>query len=656
MKAATRLSAPGIVLGSYPERREPALSSPWMRGAAAFFARCGLPGQGVDRALVTTIRGIEQEIARQSDETLQRRTLALRAQLARSGFADAPVAETLAIAAVRCGRILGSVPYDTQLIAARIMLDGQLAEMATGEGKTLAVALTAATAALAGIPVHVVTANDYLVKRDAATLRPLFDALGLTVGEILPEQDLSIRRAAYACDIAYCTAKELVFDYLRDRVAQPRRHELEERAARLARPGAPRRLLRGLCMAIIDEADSVLIDEARMPLVLSQPARNRESAPFTHAWRLSMELRPGGDFTVDSGTRSARLTESGRDRLHARAKAGAFQWPTQRHCEDVVSVALAARHLLQPGRDYLVKDAAVHIIDPTTGRTAHGRSWAQGLHQLVEIKEGLDPGPQPEPLVQITYQRFFPRYLRLCGVSGTLVECRDELARIYGRQVITVPLRGPNRRKRLPPRAFTRQEAQRNAVVARVGELHARGQPILVGTSSVTESEALSRLLAAAGLRHAVLNARQDRKEAQIIAAAGSRGAITVATNMAGRGTDIILGPESAEAGGLHVICCQQNAARRIDRQMVGRSARQGDPGSAEMYIALDGPLLAHHWLARLLRICTVGAEMRHSWLGVLALRLAQRAKESSEKTQRKLLLRREAETDDWLAFSGREN
>ena len=653
---AAKLGAPGIVLGNYPERRQTAARFPWISGIAGTFAHWRLRKRRIDQQLIAGTRSIESAIAGQSDQALHDRIRLLRANLPHGDFSDAYTTEALAIASVMCRRTLSTVPYDTQLIAARIMLDGHLAEMATGEGKTLAVALTAATAAFAGIPVHVVTANDYLVGRDASMLRPLFHALGLTVGEITPEHDLSARRAAYACDVTYCTAKELVFDYLRDRVAQPRRPDLEERAAGFGRPGVQRRLLRGLCMAIIDEADSVLIDEARMPLVLSQPMPARDVTPFKHAWHLCMELEAGKDFTTDVRARHTQLTESGRAGLRARAAAGDFKWLTQRHCEDAVTLALTARHLLEAERDYLVKDGRVRIIDPTTGRTASGRSWAQGLHQLVEIKEGIAPSPRIEPLTQITYQRFFPRYLRLCGVSGTLVECRDELARIYGQQVRTVPLRRTSRRRLLRPRAFTRQRALYDAVAARVAELHGHGQPVLIGTNSVSESEALSRALAASGLQHAVLNARQDRDEAQIIAAAGRKGTITVATNMAGRGTDIVLDPEGAEAGGLHVICCQQNTARRIDRQLIGRCARQGDPGSAETYIALDGPLLAHHWLARFLRICTRGLEMRHSWLGALALNLAQHAKERGDRTERKLLLRQEEERGNWFAFSGREH
>jgi preprotein translocase subunit SecA len=655
MKGA-RLIAPEMVLGSYPERHEPKLLSPLTQTVTGWFARRAKLSHGHGTRFVSAVREYERELAHAPVDLVRKRTHGLRAQLARAGFTDIGIAEALAIVSVACGRILGSVPYDSQLVAARIMLGGHLAEMATGEGKTLAAALTAATAALAGIPVHVVTANDYLVTRDATALRPLYHALGLTSGLVTQELDTEARRQAYSCDVTYCTAKELVFDYLRDRVSQPQRNELEERAARLARPDSPGRLLRGLCMAIVDEADSVLIDEARMPLILSQAVPAGDCAAFQHAWKLSAHLRPDEHFILDGAVRRVRLTDSGRVRLQTGTARRVFKWLSARHCEDAVVLALNARHLLERGRDYLVKEGRVHIIDETSGRAAHGRSWSQGLHQLVEIKERCAVSPQVVPLIQITYQRFFPRYLRLCGVSGTLLESRGELFGIYGRQVWPVALRRPNLRKLLPSRVFASVRAQRTAVIARVRELHAQGRPVLVGTTSVTESETLSGLLRLSGLPHAVLNARQDRDEAQIVADAGRTGAITIATNMAGRGTDIILGAGSAETGGLHVICCQQNAARRIDRQLVGRCARQGDPGSAEIYIALDGPLLAHHWLARVVRICTRREEMRHSWLGALALRLAQYAQERRQRTQRELLVRRDAQTSDWFAFSGPEH
>jgi preprotein translocase subunit SecA len=653
---ASRVAAPGIVLGSYPERHHQAVSSALLRFLAEGLPRWRETRLARHHRCLALVRGFERELAGASAETLRGRTFALRAHLARDGFTEARAAEALAIVSMTCGAILGSVPYDTQLMAARVMLDGHLAEMATGEGKTLAAALTAAIAALAGIPVHVVTANDYLVARDAAALHPLYQALGLTAGAVVQNMDAAARRAAYACDVTYCTAKELVFDYLRDRLAAPRRSELEEHAAHLAAAPAPAKLLRGLCMAIIDEADSVLIDEARVPLILSGVQPGQDAAPFHHGWRLSAQLEAGVHFSLDAATRSARLTAAGCGRLKALIAQDSHPWPTARHCQDIVVMALTARHLLERGRDFLAKDGRVEIIDETTGRTAQGRSWSHGLHQLVEIKEGCAPSPQISPLVQITYQRFFQRYLRLCGLSGTLRESRYEVLKVYGRQIAPVPLRCPDRRRLLPPRVFTRRDAQWSAVVARVQELHVCGRPVLIGTGSVSESEALSRRLQSAGLPHAVLNARQDRHEAAIIAAAGAAGAITVSTNMAGRGTDIILRGTSAAAGGLHVICCQQNAARRIDRQLMGRCARQGDPGSAETYIALDGVLLARHWLSRLVKRCTRREEMRHSWLGALALRLAQREEEHRQRMERESLMRRDEEIGDWFAFSGPEH
>jgi preprotein translocase subunit SecA len=648
-----RLPTPGMLFGHYPERRPRGPS--WIGARAIGFltgTRASLCHS--DRHL-SEIRRLERALAGLSDSALRERTFAVRAALARDGLCEPASLDALAIATLACGRALGIGPYDTQLLAACVMLSGGLAEMATGEGKTLAVALAAATGGLAGIPVHVVTANDYLVKRDADTMGALYRTIGLSVGAVTPELDLAARRAAYAADITYCTARELAFDYLRDRLIELQRTALEARAVRITRPESPQRLLRGLCMAIIDEADSVLIDEARLPLILSRPVASRGASHWLDAWQSALQLRPKHDFVLDASSRGARLTPSGEARVLRLAETAAARWPTHRHCADAVKAALVARHLLVAGRDYLVKEGAVTIIDPTTGRTAPGRAWSQGLQQFVEIKENLVPGSRIEPLAQITYQRFFPRYHRLCGVSGTLLECREELMRIYGRRVARVPLRRPNQRKRYATSTFRDRDSQHRAVVARVAALHARGRPVLIGTDSVIDSEALSSALTAAGLPHAVLNARQDHQEARIIARAGSRGAITVATNMAGRGTDIVLQAGVADCGGLHVISCQQNPARRLDRQLAGRCARQGEPGSAETYIALDGPLLASHWFGRLLGGCTARAGMPHSGLAAFALRWAQRARERRDRVERELMLKRDEETSHWFAFSGHE-
>jgi preprotein translocase subunit SecA len=654
MKTA-RISAPGILLGRYPERRIRETPSALSRLMTNLLRSNPRAQQRRCHAFVASVRTLQPTIAGESEQILGERTLRLRAQLAREGLVDAVLTQAFAVVAVVCRRALGVEPYDTQLFAARLMLDGQLAEMATGEGKTLVAALGAATAALAGIPVHVVTANDYLVARDAATLRALYQALGLTVGAVTQALTAPARRDAYACDITYCTAKELVFDYLRDSIAAPQRSALEQRAAELGGAAAPQRLLRGLCMAIIDEADSILIDEARVPLVLSQAVADPAQAHLQRAWKLSAGLEPAAHFTTDLSRRSAQLTPIGREHLRALAAVDAYPWLNTRHCEDTVTQALTARHLLRRGRDFVVEEGQVHIVDETTGRKAPGRSWSHGLHQLVEIKEGCAPSAQVMTLAQITYQCFFPRYFKLCGMSGTLMEARGELLNIYDLQVATVPLRRPSQRKGLPTQVFENGGLLWPAVAARVRELHEQGRPVLVGTDSVLDSELLSRLLHASGLPHALLNASQDRHEAQIIAAAGAPGAITVATNMAGRGTDIILADASRVAGGLHVISCQQNASRRIDRQLMGRCARQGDPGSVELFIALSGPILARSSITKMFKNIIKNNNLHINKLVTLLLRQAQRLIERRHRIEREMLMRQDQRVNDWFAFSGTE-
>lgn len=654
MKTA-RIAMPGVLLGQYPERRAPEPLSPLLRHMGTLLSRGPDARREQRNALVAAVRSLQSTLAAEHGAQRRERVAPLRAQLARDGFGGAARVEAFALISVICREVLGVAPYDTQLFAAQVLLDGQLAEMATGEGKTLAAALAAATAAWAGIPVHVLTANDYLVERDAATLRPLYQALGLSVGVVTQPKPAAARREAYACDITYCTAKELVFDYLRDGITAPRLSALEQRAAELSGAPVAQRLLRGLCMAIIDEADSLLIDEARVPLVLSQALTTSNDAQLASAWALSVSLAEGQDFALERAMRSARLTAAGRERLVQLSAGEGAAWLNTRHRDDLVALALTARHLLLRGRDYVVEDWRVHLIDETTGRKAAGRAWSQGLQQLVDIKEGCTPGAQMATLAQITYQRFFPRYLRLCGMSGTLTESRQELRSIYDLQVAQVPLRVASRRALLSSRVFADAAALWPAVVARVREMQDLGRPVLVGTDSVADSEALSLHLSAAGVVHTVLNATQDRHEARIVAAAGAARAITVATNMAGRGTDILLSAEARAAGGLHIICCQQNASRRIDRQLLGRCARQGDPGSAEFFICLEGALLPHDRASRVLKIFFKNKYLKYSYWGNLLLRSAQRDAERCGRREREVLMRRDRQVDDWFAFSGSE-
>ena len=647
MKAA-RIPAPGLLLGSHPERHDdtPSMVTRVLRALRT-------APRGNHTPFIAAVRARQRSIVGEMTQQLTARIARLRTQFTRDGLSEAAQIEAFAIISIVSQRELAVAPFDVQLTAARIMLDGHLAEMATGEGKTLAAAITAATAALAGSPVHVITANDYLVARDARELLPLYRALGLTVGAVDQAMTLAARRAAYACDITYCTAKTLVFDYLRDGVSTPRRSVPEQHAAALTVAAPAPRLLRGLCMAIIDEADSILIDEARVPLILSQPVSGPAPAYLHAAWSLSATLVADTHFVADAAARSVQLTAAGREFLQHATASGT--WLNQRHAADLVTLALTARHMLQLGRDYVVEQDKVHIVDDTTGRKAAGRSWSGGLHQLVEIKQGCKPSARVETVAQITYQRFFPRYLRLCGMSGTLLESRRELRSIYNVGVVQVALRLPGRRALLPSRVFAHAAARWTAVVARVGELHAAGRPVLIGTDSVADSEILSRQLESAGLAHAVLNATQDQHEAAVVAAAGAEAAITVATNIAGRGTDILLSAASRASGGLHIICCQQNSARRIDRQLLGRCARQGDPGSAEYFIALDGPLLAQNRIVNKIIFTFKNKELYNYHLILPLLRQAQRAGENRHAAERAALMRQDKRLGDWFAFSGPE-
>ncbi len=583
-KAALAAPTPGVVWGLYPQR---AASN---RSCSAFAERLRdrIGGPGRYHRIAREAQCAAATWERISGEAHAIRLAELRARLRRQGLEHHALVDALGCVADAAQRSLGLRLYATQLFAAAVLLDGRLAEMATGEGKTHAAGAAAAVAALAGIPVHVITANDYLVARDAEALAPWYEALGLGTGCIVTALDDARRRIQYRGHVVYCTARELVFDYLRDGLAAPGRHELVQRASALAADAAPPRL-RGLCMAILDEADNVLLDEAVTPLLLSAPHANPERRAFLwQALALARELREPEDFTVEQTTRRAHLTERGRERLERLSAPLDAPWRMRRRAEEAVAMALAALHLYRRDRDYVIADDRIVIVDAHTGRAAPGRAWAQGLHGLIELKERKPLSADTRTLAQITYQRFFPRYLRLCGMSGTLREARRELRSVYDLSVVEVPLRRPSRRLQLPARLFDNGTQRWLPVVERIRELHASGRPVLIGTGSVSDSDALGCVLAQARIPHRVLNARLHAEEAAIVADAGRCGAVTIATQMAGRGTDIVLAPAARDLGGLHVIDCQDAAARRLERQLAGRCARQGDPGSFERWLPLD--------------------------------------------------------------------
>ena len=643
MPLHARMPLPGLVWGAYPERREPPqVRWPWAR--APYLRQV---------AAVRRAMGDWQSL---DDTAFAARLRNLQAHIGRDGLTPRRTVEALAVATEAARRGLGLNAYDVQIHAALIMLDNRLAEMATGEGKTLAAALAASVGALAGTPVHVLTANDYLVERDATSLAPLYTCLGLHAGFVTGPMSEAERRDAYAAPICYVTAREVVFDYLRD--GQRRGFVRADLQRRNASRGRGEALLRGLCMALVDEADSLLIDEAMTPLILSRQVRGGPARALSwQAWALAGELVEGQDFTVPAAGLRVALSPGGSARLADLSAGLGGRWRSRRLREEVVCTALAARHLYRRDVHYLVRDGQVEIVDEVSGRAAPGRVWSRGLHTFVELKEGCRPTPDTETLAQITYQRFFPRYHRLGGMSGTLHEARGELREIYGMDVVCVPSRRPNSRKSLDCRIYDTRRALWGAVTGRVAEYRAQGRPVLIGTASVAESEELSACLTTAGIPHGLLNARLDASEAAIVACSGAPGQVTVATNMAGRGTDIPLAAGVAAAGGLHVMNCQVTASRRIDRQLEGRSARQGDPRSAERWISLETPRVGEvDGLRALTRwagkgddgLIGLGPRLLDALLGLSQWRQSRR-----ERRARRALLEADREWERGLSFGG---
>ena len=596
-----------------------------------------------------------------TDGQLRQQAAQLRDTLRRHGLSEDLVCRAFALVREVAYRTIGQRHYDVQIFGGWVLLNGCIAEMTTGEGKTLTATLAAATAAMAGVPVHIITVNDYLTGRDAQEMTPLYEMLGLTVGAITHELDPSARRGAYACDITYCCNKELAFDYLRDRLVvgrQPNRIQLQlERlygdATRLRQL-----VLRGLCFGIVDEADSVLVDEARVPLIISGTGGQvPEKKIYETALALARGLERGQDYSLDGRERSIRLTPMGQATLTQRAADLKGIWSGPRRREELVRQALTALYLFHRDVHYLLRDDKVQIIDEYTGRIMGDRSWEQGLHQMIELKEQCPLTPMHASLARITYQRFFRRYLWLSGMTGTAQEVASELWNVYRLATVTIPTNRPLQRQWSGERLFATADQKWDAVVDRIGELRGQGRPVLIGTRSVAASEVLSSRLTNANIEHVVLNARQDQEEASVVAAAGEYGRVTVATNMAGRGTDIKLVRRVVDTGGLHVLATERHEAARIDRQLYGRAGRQGDPGSYEAVMSLDDELMGtsrgriSRWVAQ--RFLMSGRPLQ----GRLARFFVRRAQMSAERMHarvRRELLRSEDQLESTLAFSGR--
>jgi len=655
--------SPGVELGPYPERspqRRDALEAAARRLGGLLWPHARVRGSRQAR-FVARVQTLAQALDGLPQSGLYGVTRDLRATLARRDLNQELLAKAFAVAREMSGRVLGMRHHPCQLAGGWIIANGMLAEMHTGEGKTLTATLPACAAALAGVPVHVVTTNDYLARRDAESMAPLYEAMGLSVGVAGEGDDPQARRRAHACSVTYCTAKQLAFDYLHDKVLRGASgHRWQLQLDRL-HGGAARvegLLLRGLCFAIVDEADSIFIDEARTPLILSRSNSSEfEQEVYRRGHALAAGLRQGSDFRLSERESQVELTDAGRARLaeEAAALGGVFRGARRR--ESLVLQALTARWLFHRDRDYIVSDGKVVIVDHNTGRPMPDRSWEQGLHQMVELEEGCAITGARETLASTTFQRFFRRYLHLGGMTGTAREVATELRAVYGLPVVTVAPHRPPRRTALPPMVYASREAKWRGIAARIRARVAKGQPVLVGTRSVEESEGLSAHLAASGIAHQVLNARQDRHEAEVVARAGEPGRVTVATNMAGRGTDIALAPGVAERGGLHVIVAECNDAARIDRQLVGRTARKGQPGSHEVVLSLDD-LLVERFVPRVARLAAAALRRADGrvprLLGMRIAGRAQRAVERRHAAARRAVLRLDEHLADALAFAGR--
>jgi preprotein translocase subunit SecA len=659
----------GTRLPSYPpathslraEKKDPELSFLDKAARAAVLPFLGLAAsrRRVD-AIVPLVRAELPRVAALDDKALTDEARRLGLEVRRSGFRPAAVAPLFAIIAEAADRTIGMRHFDVQFMGGWALLKGMLAEMETGEGKTLTATLAAGVAALAGIPAHVICVNDYLTERDAEEMGPVYRFLGLTVGCVTHRFTQEERRAAYRCDVTYCDNKEITFDYLRDKlvlgnVTGPLRLQSEHLYEGRGREA--NLLLRGLHFAICDEADSLLVDEARTPLIISGSGEDREEAVFlSEALALAQTLKEDEDYTIEPHGGGVDLTDIGEERVAKATAQSGGAWAGSIRRNDAIRKALTALHVFRPDIHYLVRGGKVQIVDEYTGRLMPDRSWERGIHQLIELKEGCEMTKQLGSLARMTYQRFFRRYLHLCGMTGTAREVRGELWSVYGLNVVRIPTNRPLRRRVLPDRVLPTTVEKDRVILEAVERLHREGRPVLVGTPTVAASERLSAAFQRAGIDHRVLNAKNDREEAGIVAGAGQTGAVIIATNMAGRGTDIKLGPGVADLGGLHVIVSERHDARRIDRQLVGRCARQGDPGSCQAVLSLEDNLVEGKragFVGRLAKRLPPGAPF-WTFMAKRAIVHGQKKTQAAHARIRRDLLRQDQKMGSHLSFSGR--
>ena len=593
--------------------------------------------------IVQRVNELEQTYQALSDAELRAKTDEFRKRLAGGETLDALLPEAFAAVKNACRRTVGKtwevtgnpytwfmIPFDVQTVGAVVLHRGMISEMATGEGKTLVAIMPAYLNALTGRGVHIVTTNDYLARRDSQWNGPIYEFLGLTVGAIQAEMDPPTRKPVYACDITYGTNNEFGFDYLRDNM----------------KPAAELQVQRELFYAIVDEVDSILIDEARTPLIISGPTEettdkyarardvsrrlhgiSKQGAEYKEKWEeaiikdpsVDAELEKRYEYVIDEKSHNVRLTETGTETVNEMLglkteelyqgelsaeeqerliRSGHMDW------EHLITQALRAKELYKRDREYIVKEGKVVIVDEHTGRLMADRTWSEGLHQAIEAKEHLQIREENQTLATITLQNYFRMYQKLAGMTGTAMTEANEFWQIYKLDVVSIPTNRPLRRTNNPDLVYLTEKEKYAAIIDEIVKINETGRPALVGTISIENSERLSRMLSRRGVEHEVLNAKQHEREAQIVALAGQPGHVTIATNMAGRGTDIVLGPGVADRGGLHIVGTERHEARRIDNQLRGRAGRQGDPGSSRFFVGLEDNvmrLFAGDWVRSML-------------------------------------------------------
>ncbi len=595
--------------------------------------------------LADKVMALDETMAALTDEELRGKTQEFKNRLQNGETLDDLLVEAYAVVREAAYRAIGQKHYKVQVIGGIILHQGRLTEMKTGEGKTLVATLPSYLNALTGEGVHVVTVNDYLAKRDSDWMGQIHRFLGLTVGCILNSMENDERRAAYACDITYATNNELGFDYLRDNMVIYKEQLV----------------MRGLPYAIIDEVDSILIDEARTPLIISGQsgkstklyeacdvlARQLQRGTERELSKIDLIMREEseetGDFIVNEKDKNVNLTEAGVEKVERFFRIENLADPENLEIQHNIILALRAHHLMFRDKDYVVKDDEILIVDDFTGRIMPGRRYSDGLHQAIEAKEHVKVKRESRTLATITFQNFFNKYNKKCGMTGTALTEEKEFREIYGMDVIVVPTNVPVQRQDLDDAVYKTKKEKLNAIVNAVEEAHAKGQPVLVGTITIEASEELSDMLRRRGIPHKVLNAKFHELEAEIVADAGQPGAVTIATNMAGRGTDIKLGEGVKEIGGLKIIGTERHESRRIDNQLRGRAGRQGDPGESKFYISLEDDLMRLFGSERLMNMFTAlgmpdGEELQHKMLSN-AIETAQKKIENNNFGIRKNLL-----------------